>query len=266
MHDRRSAPRSSALDPLYSALRLALSRAASFYTAVGIFVLAGAVVAVAGTFAFAWIADHVIEGQTQTFDTAVLRWMGTHQLPWLSDVMVELTALGTGLVVMTMVAVAALFLWLTRHRHSAVLLLVSTAGAIVLNNILKVGFERPRPQVFQWGTHVTTSSFPSGHAMSAAAVYATIAYLAARLQEQRASRVATLVVAALVIVLISVSRVYLGVHYPSDVVAGVAIGIAWAAFCMATLEMMQRLARMRAPREARNEQEPAGGSDGGGRA
>jgi undecaprenyl-diphosphatase len=110
---------------------------------------------------------------------------------------------------------------------------------VAINQILKSRFDRPRPQVFEWGTHVLTSSFPSGHATSATIVYGTVAYLAARLQKRHFTRWITLTIAALVILLICFSRLYLGVHYPSDVVAGIVTGVAWTAFCMATLEAVQ---------------------------
>ena len=234
-------------DLLFTALRRSASRANTLRTAVGVIILAGALVAIAGTWAFATVADEVMEGSTQAFDNAVLTWIGSNRPPWLEGAMLEITFLGTGLVVMVLVGVAALFLWLTQHRYSAALLLVSTAGGLVLNSILKAGFSRPRPQIFTWGTHALTSSFPSGHAMSAAVVYGTIAYLAARLQKRRWARVLTLLVAFILIVLIAASRLFLGVHYPSDVFAGVLIGLAWAGFCMATLEAFQKFARRYVP-------------------
>jgi undecaprenyl-diphosphatase len=169
--------------------------------------------------------------------------------------MLEITMLGTGLVVMTMVAVSALFLALSEHRWSALLLLLATAGGLVLNNVLKLTFDRPRPTVFEWGTHALSSSFPSGHAMSAAVVYSTVAYLAARLQRRRWQRTATMLVALVLIVLICVSRMYLGVHYPSDVLGGTVIGLAWAAFCMAGLEAVRVFARRFAPRELDHERD-----------
>jgi undecaprenyl-diphosphatase len=143
--------------------------------------------------------------------------------------------------------IAGVFLWLNKHKHSAMLLWVATAGGIVLNNLLKVGFDRPRPQVFTWGTSASSSSFPSGHAMSATIVYCTVAYLAARLQQRHASRVLTMLLSLVIVTLISISRMYLGVHYPSDVLAGVTIGLAWAAFCMAILEAAQLYAKRNAP-------------------
>ena len=257
--ERRTRPRvrfALLWDVLFRALRGSLTHVQSFYTAIGIFVTAGALLAIGGTWAFAELAVHVRSGATQVFDDAVMQWMGAHQVPWLKTVMVQLTALGTGVVVMMVVFVAALFLWLTKHKHSAALLLVTTSVGIVINGMLKNVFHRTRPQIFPWGTDAFTTSFPSGHAMSAAIVYGTVAYLAARLQRTRLARAITIGVALVLVVLISLSRIYLGVHYPSDTLAGVTIGFAWAAFCMATLEAVQMVAARRAPQAFENEQQP----------
>jgi len=260
--DRRAQTRgnlSIPADILFRALRASASRAQTLRAALGIVVLVGAGVAVLGTWAFAEIASHVRAGRTQAFDERILTWIGQNTPPVVEQVMLEITFLGTGSVVGVMVGIVALFLWLTRHKYSAALLLVATAGGLVLNSVLKAGFDRPRPQLFTWGTHALTSSFPSGHAMSAAAVYGTIAYLAARLQRRRWARVLTLLAAAVLIVLICLSRLFLGVHYPSDVIAGVIIGLAWAGFCMATLEVFQKFAARHAPQILDDEQEPERG-------
>ena len=254
--DRRERKRSRLhffSDLLFAALRRSASRANTLRTAVGVFVLAGALVAVAGPWAFATVAGEVMEGSTQAFDDAVLTWIAANRPPWVASAMLEITFLGTGLVVMVLVGVAALFLWLTQHRYSAALLLVATAGGLLLNSVLKAGFSRPRPQIFTWGTHALTSSFPSGHAMSAAVVYGTVAYLAARLQKRAWARALTMFVAFLLIVLIAASRLFLGVHYPSDVFAGLLVGLAWAGFCMATLEAFQKFARRYVPSAMRDE-------------
>jgi len=240
-------------DLLFRGLRASYSHAHSFTTALGVFLVFGALIAITGTYAFAKIAELVREGYTQQFDEAVLRWMHRNQTPWVEQVMIEVTMLGTWIVVLSIVSIAGLFLWLTRHKYSTVLLLVATAGGIGLNTILKVGFARPRPQVFEWGTHASSWSFPSGHAMSSTVVYITVAYLAARLQKTRLARFATLAVFAVIIAVICFSRLYLGVHYPSDVAAGVIIGLSWAAFCMATLEAVQRFAKRHAKEVLKSE-------------
>jgi membrane-associated phospholipid phosphatase len=242
-------------DLVFRGLRAAGLRATSFYATVGIFLVAGVILAVAGTLAFAEVGEWVREGATQKYDVAVLEWIGRHHAPILTQAATELTYLGTGSVVLAIVAVAALFLWHTEHKHSARLLLAAVAGNILLNGVLKLFFSRPRPEVFDWQTHAVSSSFPSGHAMSATVCYGTVAYLVIRLQKHHWSRMLTGTGAVTLILLICVTRLYLGVHYPSDVIAGMLVGLAWASFCMATLEASLVLARRRAPRDV--EERPA---------
>jgi undecaprenyl-diphosphatase len=230
---------------IFRGLRRMGGHAEKFYVTLGIFLLVGIVVAVAGTLVFAELGERVKKGYTQHFDVAALQWLGAHHTPFLTSIMTEITPLGTGIVVLTIVGITTAFLWHTEHKISAQLLLAATAGNIVLNNVLKLYFDRARPNVFEWQTHAASSSFPSGHAMSATVVYGTVAYLLARLQKHGWSRAITLVTAVVVIALICTTRLYLGVHYPSDVVGGIVVGLAWAAFCMATLEASIVLARRR---------------------
>lgn len=258
--ERRSHPRGRLhlfWDLLFGLLRLIGRHVRGFYGAVGIFVALGGAIAILGTWAFVAFAGHVRSGATQAFDDAVMRQVALHQEELLKHVMLEVTFLGTGLVVGMIVVVSSLFLWLTRHRYSASILLVATFGAIVLNSLLKAGFDRPRPQIFQWGTNALTSSFPSGHAMSAAVVYMMVAYLAARLEAKRLLRWLVMLVAVVLVVLIAASRVYLGVHYPSDVFAGVLVGLAWAGFCIVMFDAVNRVARRAAPAEAARQELPA---------
>jgi undecaprenyl-diphosphatase len=262
MENRRSAERgklSAYSNPLYSALRVSADKAGTLLGAVGIFLFAGLIVAAIGTWIFVELAEHVQMGASQSFDNAVLRWLGAHHTTAWDNIMVEITALGTGTVVIMIVAVAALFLVLTQHKYSALLLLISTFGGLVLNLVLKLGFNRPRPTIFVPEVHAVSSSFPSGHAMSAAIVYGTVAYLAARLHRRAWARALVMFAALIVIVMICISRLYLGVHYPSDVVAGVVIGLAWAAFCMATLEAIQKFGARRDPKILESEKPAPGG-------
>jgi undecaprenyl-diphosphatase len=247
-------------DVIFSALRFIARRAHNAYAVFGIFLVSGTATAIACTWAFSELAGHVRKGSTQPFDDAIMHWVGMHQNPKVQAVMLEITSLGTGTVVGMIVLIAGTFLWLNNHRHSAVLLIVATLGGLILDNLLKIGFNRPRPQIFAWGTHASSSSFPSGHAMSSVIVYGTVAYLAARLQRNVHSRVLTLVLAGVIVVLISVSRVYLGVHYPSDILAGFLIGLAWAGFCMAVLEAAQLYAKRNAPQLLADEHPAAKGA------
>lgn len=243
-------------DPVFHVLQSLIERGGTVLGALGIFLVAGVVVAAIGTFVFNEITEKVLAGGTQAFDDAVLRWIGTHHTKFLDSAMLEITALGTGAVVVVMVSVAGLFLALTRHKYSALLLLVATGGGGILGMVLKLRFDRPRPHIFTWGTQAISSSFPSGHAMSATIVYTTVAYLAARLEKHNWSRLLTMFLAAVIIALISFSRLYLGVHYPSDVAAGMVIGLSWAAFCMATLEAIQRYSLRNDPEVTKDEAPP----------
>lgn len=230
---------------LVAALRSAGARTRAARRALGLVVFTGVIAAALGVMGFAWIAARVRVGATQAFDDAVLRYLGTHQRPWLAATMLEITFLGTATVVGMIAAVAALFLALTRQRTAAWLLVCAAAGGLVLNNLLKHVFDRPRPHLFAWGTHAHTTSFPSGHAMSAAAVYGTVALLAARLTRRAGVRAGVAAAAAVVVLLVAFSRLYLGVHYPTDVLAGLVVGGAWAAFCAAALEAVAQARRVR---------------------
>src|SRR5689334_3702817 len=214
-------------EPVIGMLDSLFDRAGSLLGALGILLVAGVVVAGFCTWAFSEIAETVMAGGTQAFDEKVLRWIYAHHTHSLDAAMIEITALGTGTVLLMIVCVAALFLTLTKHKYSALLLLVATGGGLLLDMVLKLQFNRPRPHVFIWGTQAFGSSFPSGHAMGATVTYSTVAYLAARLHRRSWARWLTMLMALVVIFLIGVSRMYLGVHYPSDVLAGAIMGLAW---------------------------------------
>jgi undecaprenyl-diphosphatase len=218
----------------------------SLHAALGIYLAAGFSVLLATAALFTWLADEVGEGATQRFDDAVLLWMHRHASPSLSSAALEVTALGSGLPIAVILLVATAFLWATRHRYSVLLLWVAVAGGEILNTTLKSVFDRPRPRLFPWLTHASFSSFPSGHAMTAVVVYVTLAYLVARLEPSRRMRRLTFAVTALLVLGIGLSRMYLGVHYPSDVLAGYAAGFAWATFCALGMEAVRHF-RARQP-------------------
>ncbi len=226
--------------PIERALSATVSRTHSLTTALGLVLIIGFVVAGITGWVFTELAETVQSGATLAFDDMVLRWMAAHQSTLATTAALELTALGTGTVVVMMTVVSGMFLALTGQRRAAVLLVAATIGGLALNLLLKLHYHRPRPHIFAWATDVVSSSFPSGHAMNAVIVYGTIAYLVARMTEQRWLRFVTQFVAVLVIIGICTSRVYLGVHYPSDVLGGSIVGGAWAVFCMASLEALQR--------------------------
>jgi undecaprenyl-diphosphatase len=242
---------------LYAFLRFILRHVRSFYAALGIYIIAGLVIAVVATWGFAEVAEAVKDGATHSFDVTTLKWLESHRVGILDRWLIEITALGTGLVVFFVAGIAALFLVLTSHRYSALLLGVATVGELLLNTVLKTFYHRPRPSAVEPLATAFSSSFPSGHAMSAIVVYGTIAYLIARLVHHRWERMLTCGLAALVILLISLSRVYLGVHYPSDVLAGAVVGLGWATFCMAGLAAVRVFAEGLSPSEFKHERELA---------
>jgi undecaprenyl-diphosphatase len=252
LHRRRPSAQAPAL--LYSTLRFIARHVPGFWAAIAAFVGLGLVAAALLTTFVAFLAAAVGSGITRHVDERVLLWLADRRVPWLEDAMRHVTTLGDGIVVTMLVLIVSVFLWLTWHRWSVYLLLVGVLGGQVLNNILKVVFSRPRPEVMEWATDVRTLSFPSGHAMSAIMAYGTVAYLVGRLEPTPAMRRATWAMAAIIILGIGFSRLYLGVHYPSDVLAGFIAGFAWLTFVAASMEAVRFFAPRR-PETAREERD-----------
>lgn len=254
-HGSGSAGRGGALvSALYTILRLIARHVRGFWAAIAAFLTVSLVAAIITAFIFGIFADIVREGATQPFDEAVLRWFEARRSPALDDLMMHITTLGDGVVIIMLALVAAVFLWLTDHRWSVYILLVGMIGGKVLNTLLKAAFDRRRPSVVEWVYEVTSPSFPSGHAMGAFITYGTVAYLVARLEPTPALRRATWLFTMLVIVAIGISRVYLGVHYPSDVFAGFLAGFAWLAFVASSVKALQFFAARR-PATRKEEQD-----------
>ncbi|SDC47931.1 phosphatase PAP2 family protein [Belnapia rosea] len=189
----------------------------------------------------------VLEGEGRSYDEAVLRALRRPDdladpigPPWLELTMRDITALG-GIPVLGLLSVLALgWLVLRRRWQSVVLLLISLPGGMLLNAMLKQGFDRPRPSLVAHLVEVETSSFPSGHAMLSAVGFLTLGALLAGAAKRRRERGYVLAVAVLLTLLIGGSRVYLGVHWPSDVLAGWCLGAAWAMGCWLLLRFGRR--------------------------
>jgi undecaprenyl-diphosphatase len=152
----------------------------------------------------------------------------------------DVTGLGGLSIVVLLIAATVGFLWLDRRRHMAVLLVIATISGVLMSLLLKGLFARPRPDVVPHLTNVQTSSFPSAHSMVSAVVYLTLGTLLAASVESRLLRVYALGVAVLLTLLVGASRVYLGVHYPTDVLAGWAAGLVWALLCWLIARRLQR--------------------------
>lgn len=188
--------------------------------------------------AFVALAASVMEGGTQAFDTRVLRLLRDPSNPahvrgpaWLESALLDLTALGSTTVLMLIVVAVCGFLLLQTHYRPALVVLVAGASAELLNSVLKHLFMRPRPEVVPYLRSVASTSFPSGHAMESAIVYLTLGAMLMRVAERRPTKIYCMAVAVIMTLLVGVSRVCLGVHYPTDVIAGWAFGFMWACVC-----------------------------------
>ncbi|MCP3101030.1 phosphatase PAP2 family protein [Myxococcus sp. K15C18031901] len=184
---------------------------------------------------FIALSDEVTEGETQDFDERVLRALRSPDDPstprgprWLRVAAQDVTALGGAPVLVLMTVCVCGFLLLARRYRTLMLVLAATVGGTLLNGLLKRFFARPRPSVVPHLTEVMTTSFPSGHAMLSATVYLTLGALLAQLTERRRLKAYLLAVSLLLSCLVGLSRVYLGVHYPTDVLGGWVAGLAWA--------------------------------------
>ncbi|MDB5506412.1 MAG: superfamily [Devosia sp.] len=196
---------------------------------------------------FALTTFAVTKGNPAAFDqaaTLVFRDQGNPLdplgQPWLEETGRDITALGSNLVVGLVAIILAICLVLARLYRPAVLLVFAIAGGIAMANIVKLFFDRPRPD-FGGAIRVFTSSFPSGHATVSALAFVFIGMLLARLTRSRAIAVVAIGTAVLLTLLIGLSRVYLGVHYPTDVLAGWFLGAAWALACWIGGELLQLL-------------------------
>ena len=201
---------------------------------------------------FALLAGEVVEGETSGFDRMVLLALrNTTDLAqpigpaWLPDVARDVTGLG-GPAVLTFVSVSiAFYLLVVRQCWAAALVVVSVGGGSLLSTALKLAFDRPRPDLVPHAVLVGSASFPSGHAMLAAVTYLTLGGLLMRVQSRLSAKIYVLSLALLLTVLIGISRIYLGVHWPTDVLAGWSGGAAWALFCWLGAVFLQRLPGIR---------------------
>ncbi|MBS7545578.1 phosphatase PAP2 family protein [Ancylobacter oerskovii] len=219
-------------------------RTASPVEISGLLVLA---LAAASLLLFVLVADGVREGATLAFDEAVLRSLrraGNPASPigpaWLEIAVRDFTSLGSTAVLATVTLLTAGYLAFDGKRAAALFVVLATGGGMLLSFALKIGFDRPRPDVVDRLVDVHTLSFPSGHAMGAAVTYLTLGVLIVRTESKRRLKVYVLAVALLLTLTIGLSRIYLGVHWPTDVLAGWCAGSAWALLCWLVASWLQR--------------------------
>lgn len=192
-----------------------------------------------GLFGFFKLTEEVVEGDTRGFDQSVLLWFRNKAdlsdpigPQWLEVVVRDITALG-GLVILGLLTIAACgYLWLTQRHKLALFVAVSIPAGALLNTLLKEYFTRPRPDIVPHGTGAALSSFPSGHAMMSAVVFLTLGALLSLSTENTRIKIYILFWSVFLTVIVGISRVYLGVHWPTDIIAGWIAGGTWAVLCL----------------------------------
>ena len=225
-------------------LRTALSMLRAAAAPVGLPML---VVCLLTLFGLAKLTEDVFERETHRFDVSVLLWIHHFANGMADHVALGLTFLGNPIWVVFLIALSFTLLWATGRQSQAMMLLVACAGAFALDVALKFSFRRERPELWPHLVYETSYSYPSGHALFSLVLYGFLAYVLA----SRFPRLAWLWYggACALVVGIGVSRLYLGVHWPSDVVAGFAVGLLWLVTCIALLRSVDaRNAMSGAPR------------------
>ncbi len=196
--------------------------------------------------AFGFLASEVVEGDTKHFDMAILMAFRTpgHPAdllgpPWVEEMVRDITALGSFAFIIIIVTAAVGYLLLVHKYALAIVVIGAELSGILMSTLLKNAFDRPRPDL-DHAARVFTASFPSGHATLSAVTFLTLGALLTRTNADERVKLYFITVAVLLTLLVGSSRVYLGVHYPSDVVAGWCLGSAWAVLCWAIVLWLQR--------------------------
>jgi undecaprenyl-diphosphatase len=215
-------------------------------------VLAGGLAIPLLLFVFALLAAVVVDGDTQSFDIHVLTALRRPDDPsvpvgpaWLAAGARDITALGSPAVLGLATLAICGFLALQGMRRTALFVLVATSGGWVLNEVLKEIFQRARPTAVPHLQTVMSLSFPSGHAMTSAAVYLTLGALTMRIADDRWTKLYCMAIAMLLTLLVGATRIFLGVHYPTDVLAGWLAGMIWALACWTVERRIERRAGLR---------------------
>lgn len=207
---------------------------------------------------FLEVAEEVVEGDARTFDERILRYRRRPDDParpigpgWLVDAARDVTAMGSTAVLLLVVFAVVGYLFIERKRRAMWFVTVATGGGLLASTVLKYLFGRDRPDVVPQLAAVATPSFPSGHSMLSAVVYVTLGALMARLVGRGAVKAYALSVALLLTFLVGISRIYLGVHYPTDVLAGWSAGLAWALLWWLIARYLQRRGSIEGPGDGR---------------
>ena len=219
-----------------------------------VLLLGGLLVAAVLALGFGKIADEVAEDHTKAFDSLIINFFRQSDdpskligPPWAQEVGRDVTSLGGYALLTTFVVIVTGYLLMRRDRGAAVFLLIAVTGGTTISSALKDVFQRARPNIVPHATEVFTSSFPSGHSTLSAVVYLTMAALLTRVEHNSRIRAYIMTVALLLTLMVGVSRVYLGVHWPTDVLAGWSIGSAWAILCWVIAVRLQWIGTVEPP-------------------
>jgi undecaprenyl-diphosphatase len=187
---------------------------------------------------FGMIAEEAMEGDITAFDRRVLLLFRATADPgrllgpvWVPEALRDVTSLGSVVVLSTVVLTVLGYLAITRNRYAFISVLSTVLSGQIISTGLKILFERARPDLIPGAPHVFTASFPSGHAMLSAVTYLTLGAMLSRLEQRRATKIYLMAVAVTLTIIVGISRVALGVHWPTDVLAGWCVGSAWALVC-----------------------------------
>jgi undecaprenyl-diphosphatase len=193
-----------------------------------------------GTYGFVKLMSEVRGEDTQRFDEAIMHWVGAHRgSDQMEEIGRDLTALGGVIVLSLVTASVVVFLAMRRMWGAMWLLIIATCGGAIVTSVIKDLVDRPRPQIFVHRSYAISGSFPSGHSMLSAAVYLTLGSLLARFTKDLRLRLYFLFIACLLTFLIGMSRIYMGVHWPTDVLAGWSAGVVWACICWTVARILQ---------------------------
>lgn len=191
--------------------------------------VAGFAAALLAAVFFAGLGFAVMHGDTASFDLAVRNAIHEQSSPMLTRAMQGLTQLGSQTFLIPLGALLAWRLWTVGRPRAAVLFAIAAAGGTLCDQILKYGFRRPRPEAFFGLAQPTTYSFPSGHSVESCCFYGVLAAILSVTAVSRTAKAAIWSIAAGITLAIGFSRIYLGVHYPTDVLGGYAVAIVWVA-------------------------------------
>ena len=229
-------------------LRRFINLIGSLKLALGLELLIGFVIAIAAMFFFGWFADEMRDGDTRRFDETVRAFVHSLATPFLTEVMRFASFLGSTLFLILLGLAVFGILYYLKRRRAAVLFAVATIGATVLLVSLKLAFKRVRPEPFFDTILPASFSFPSGHSLASFSFYLTVAALITTRIKNPVYKILIWIFAAALVLLIGISRIYLGVHYPSDVVAGFVVGFIW----VITIAVADRLLRARKVKKIEN--------------